>query len=109
LLIVLQLINFIALAPTYPAQHTSMNNISLKQFKATTEQFYASVRAEYTKLANVKKNGRQVFSQEYILGELALKFFRSPKTIENIIFNRVAPKKMPTPVNCIAVKQPAMA
>lgn len=81
-----------------------MSQVTEKQFKPQTEQFYASVRTEYKRMSGIKKNGKQVFSQDYILDELGAKFFRSPKTIENIVFNRVAPKK-PTPVNHIILNR----
>lgn len=68
-----------------------MGNINAK-FKDTTEAFYAKVREDYAKMISVKsKKGNQVFEQDYIFEQLAEKYFRSPKTIENIVFNRVAP------------------
>lgn len=57
--------------------------------KQRTELFYTAVKDEYHKLINIKKNGVRLYSSEYILAELSKKFFRSPRTIENILFNRV--------------------
>lgn len=57
--------------------------------RASTEQFYNDIRAEYKKLSEIRKDGIRVYTQDYILNELAKKFYRSPKTIENIVFFRV--------------------
>ena len=59
------------------------------QKKETTLRFYEDVKKEYLKLYNIKKNGVRVYSVEYILSEVARKFYRSERTIENIVFNRV--------------------
>lgn len=57
--------------------------------KTTTAKFYDSIKQEYQKLSGTKKNNKKVFTHEYIVSEIAIKFFRSERTIENIIFNRV--------------------
>jgi len=57
--------------------------------KPHTDRFYALIRSDYHKMKAVKKYGVSMCSQDYIFGVLADKYFRSPKTIENIIFNRV--------------------
>lgn len=57
--------------------------------KRTTHLFYEHVKEEHLKLVNIKEDGVSIYSQEYILQKLAKRFYRSPKTIENIVFNRV--------------------
>ena len=57
--------------------------------KTRTQRFYDAIKSEYLKLRNVKKEGVRLYSDEYILQTVGNKFFRSPKTIENIVFNRV--------------------
>ncbi len=54
-----------------------------------TLAFYQLVKTDYKKLANKKKDGVRVFAHEYIVSKLAKKHFRSPVTIENIIFDRI--------------------
>lgn len=60
-----------------------------KTKKDRTQLMYEDIRAEYKKLSDVKSHGVQKYSHDYIVITLANKFYRSPKTIENIIFNRV--------------------
>lgn len=59
------------------------------QRKIVTEQFYAAIRTKYKSLREVKKHGVRLYSDEYIFAELGRLFYRSPRTIENILFNRV--------------------
>lgn len=54
-----------------------------------TQQFYETVRKEYRRLSEVTEYGKPKYSTERILAELACRFFKSEKTIENIVFNRV--------------------
>lgn len=81
----MEMLNFISL----------LNFVTMEQAlisprrKETTTRFYNSVRNEYGKLVSIKERGVPVYTQDYILMKLADRFFRSPKTIENIIFNRV--------------------
>lgn len=57
--------------------------------KETTERLYEDIRREYMKWLNKTKDGVRVYSDEYILACIANKFYKSSKTIENIVFNRV--------------------
>lgn len=57
--------------------------------KPTTERFYDDVRKEYHRLCNIKRLGVRLYHKEYIMAFLADKFYRSEKTIENILFHRV--------------------
>lgn len=54
-----------------------------------THRLYIDIRQEYKRMNDIKKNGVKLYSQEYILATLSRKFYRSPKTIENIVFFRV--------------------
>lgn len=54
-----------------------------------THRLYNDIREQYKKLSETKKNGVKLYSQEYILAELSRRFYKSPKTIENIVFYRV--------------------
>lgn len=55
--------------------------------KSRTQKFYAEIKAEYWKMRNVKKNGVRLYSEEYILNTLSLKFHRAESTIEKIVNN----------------------
>ncbi|MBX7204165.1 MAG: hypothetical protein K1X81_01960 [Bacteroidia bacterium] len=57
--------------------------------KESTIQFYESVKKEYHRLLNIKADGIPVYTQDYILSRVGKKFFRSARTVENIVFNRV--------------------
>jgi hypothetical protein len=57
--------------------------------RQSTDLLYLAIRKEYTRMRGIKRSGVSLYSQEWIIKEVAKKFFKSPKTIENIIFNRV--------------------
>lgn len=57
--------------------------------KETTKQQYYVIRGEYTKLTKIKEFGVQKHSNNWIISKLAKTFFKSPTTIENIIYHRV--------------------
>lgn len=61
----------------------------VKTKKARTQEMYEDIRKKYKELSEIKSHGVQKYSHDYIVITLANKFYRSPKTIENIIFNRV--------------------
>ncbi len=56
--------------------------------KASTIRLHQDIKKEFTRLSNIRERGVQKYSIDYILAEIAHKFYRSPKTIENIVFNR---------------------
>ncbi len=58
------------------------------QKKPQTLRFYDAIKREYLRMRNVKKNNVRLYSDEYILATVADKFYRSPRTIENIVFDR---------------------
>lgn len=65
------------------------NALTVSPRRERTLQFYAQVREDYEKMAKVEKNGAPYYHPQQILITIALKHFRSPKTIENIVFYRV--------------------
>jgi methyl coenzyme M reductase subunit D len=76
-----------------------MSTITERKLKPQTERLYAAIRDEYKKMSSIKKNGKQVFGDDYIIAEIAHKFFKAEKTIEDIVFNRAKVKKMTKPLN----------
>ena len=63
--------------------------VEAKSKKECTNKMYEDVRHEYKKMSDIKCHGVSKYSHDYIVVVLANRFYRSPKTIENIIFNRV--------------------
>lgn len=61
--------------------------------KANTIRLHNDIRKEFEHLSNIKEYGVQKYSTAYILNKISEKFYKSPKTIENIVFNRVARPK----------------
>lgn len=58
--------------------------------KTTTKAFYRAVRADYKALSREDDAyGVRKYTDAYIFKILAEKYFRSPKTIENIVFHRI--------------------
>jgi acetate kinase len=57
--------------------------------KPETQRLYQDINKAYSKLTQVRAYGVQKFSNEYIFHKLAHDFYKSPKTIENIVFNRI--------------------
>lgn len=58
--------------------------------RSRTDKKYADIKADYEKLISVKEFGVQKNSSDWVLNKIAEKYYMSPKTIENIVFNRVA-------------------
>lgn len=63
--------------------------MEVKTKKERTNKMYEDIRKEYKKLSDIKSYGVSKYAHDYIVITLANNFYRSPKTIENIIFNRV--------------------
>lgn len=53
-----------------------------------TEKLYQDIKSDFTKLSNVKEFGVQKYTNDWILAKLGDKYYKAPKTIENIVFNR---------------------
>lgn len=66
--------------------------------KTTTLKFYQDVREAYLKWSERREGGKKIYTDEYIFMKLAERFYRSPKTIENIVFHRVGDE---TPVGSV--------
>lgn len=60
-----------------------------KTKKARTQEMYEDIRKKYKEMSDVKFHGVSKWSHDYIVIVIANNFYKSPKTIENIIFNRV--------------------
>jgi hypothetical protein len=56
--------------------------------KERTIALHDEIKKDFNKLSGVKEKGVIKYSVEYVLNSLAQKYFKSPKTIENIVFNR---------------------
>lgn len=56
--------------------------------KSETYRLYQDIKKEFDKLSAIKEYGVQKNSTEWILNHLAKQFYKSPKTIENIVFGR---------------------
>lgn len=56
--------------------------------RTQTLRLHADIRADFEKLSNVREYGVQKHTTAWILNHLAEKYYKSAKTIENIVFNR---------------------
>ncbi|MEH0007575.1 MAG: hypothetical protein V6Z82_02500 [Flavobacteriales bacterium] len=56
--------------------------------KERTEQQYEVIRAEYSRLLEVSEFGAKKYTHKWIIAKLARKFFKSPRTIEKIVYHR---------------------
>lgn len=56
--------------------------------KPQTLRLHQDIKKEFDRLTAVQEFGVQKNSTEWILNALAVKFYKSPKTIENIVFGR---------------------
>ena len=54
-----------------------------------TDRLYHDIKHDFDKFSNVKEFGVQKYSMAWVLAKIADKYYKSPKTIENIVFNRV--------------------
>lgn len=59
-----------------------------KAKKGTTQLFYEAIEREYFRLIAIKDNNVRKYSEEWVMAELAKKFYREPRTIENILYGR---------------------
>ena len=56
--------------------------------RAHTQRLHQDIKREFSKMSSVKEFGVQKYTTDYILNAVGEKFYKSPKTIENIVFNR---------------------
>jgi len=55
-----------------------------------TLRLHQAIREEFDRLSNVKEYGVSKYTNQYMLNKIADKYYKSAKTIENIVFNRTA-------------------
>lgn len=58
--------------------------------KPQTLRLYKDIKKEFDRMSAVREFGVQKHTTDWILNKLAIQFYKSPKTIENIVFNRTA-------------------
>jgi len=56
--------------------------------RKTTAELHEAIRAEHERLTNVKELGVQKYSNTWIRNKIAEKFFKSPVTIDNILWSK---------------------
>lgn len=66
-----------------------------------TQKLYSDIKKDFDKLSSTRELGVKKFSNEFILAKLAEQYYKSPKTIENIVFNRVADTKKESGQICL--------
>ncbi|AIM38080.1 hypothetical protein KO02_16345 [Sphingobacterium sp. ML3W] len=55
-----------------------------------TIRLHSDIRKEFERMSAIKEHGVTKFSPAYILKDIAVRFYKSPKTIENIVFGRTS-------------------
>lgn len=53
-----------------------------------TLRLHNAIKEDFDKLSNIKEYGVEKYTTQYKLNKIAEKYFKSAKTIENIVFNR---------------------
>lgn len=56
--------------------------------KESTIRLHQDIKKDFDKLSAVKEFGVRKHSIEWILNKVAHEYYKSPKTIENIVFGR---------------------
>lgn len=56
--------------------------------KQTTLDIYQDIKKEWKKLDEITEFGVKKYTDAWIYNKLAKMFYKSPKTIENIVWNR---------------------
>lgn len=56
--------------------------------RVETIRLHSDIKKEFDRMSSIKEHGVTKYSTAYILNSIAIKFYKSPKTIENIVFNR---------------------
>jgi hypothetical protein len=57
--------------------------------KESTLRLHQDIRKEFDKLSSIKEYGVKKYSYEWMMAKIAHEFYKTPRTIENIVFNRV--------------------
>ena len=58
--------------------------------KPSTIRLHSDIKKDFDKMSNIKEFGVSKYSTEYVLNFLGNKYYKSAKTIENVVFNRTA-------------------
>ncbi|AJA67334.1 hypothetical protein MYRA21_0090 [Myroides sp. A21] len=58
--------------------------------REVTIRLHKDIKKEFDKLCSIKEFGVQKHTTEWILNAVAVKFYKSPKTVENIVFGRTS-------------------
>lgn len=53
-----------------------------------TDKLYTDIKRDFEKYSNIKEFGVQKYAMPWVFAKLGSKYYKSPKTIENIVFNR---------------------
>lgn len=59
-----------------------------KTIKPTTAKMYEAIKDDFYKMSEIVEYGVKKYTTAYIMNKLAEKYYKSPKTIENIVFER---------------------
>lgn len=65
----------------------------MPQLNLNIKRMHADIKSDFKQLDEVKEFGVRKYRKDYILARLANKYYRSPITIENIVFNRCNVKR----------------
>lgn len=57
--------------------------------KENTRKLYNDVKNDFSSLQSVREHGVQKYTTKYLVRKLAAKYYKSPTTIENIIYGRI--------------------
>ena len=57
--------------------------------RAQTIRLHTAIKEDFDKLSNIQEFGVPKYNNQYILHKIADKYFKSARTIENIVFGRV--------------------
>lgn len=58
--------------------------------RTNTSRQHADIKKDFEKLSNIREYGVQKFTTTYCLHRVAEEYYKSAKTVENIVFGRTA-------------------
>jgi hypothetical protein len=53
-----------------------------------TDRLYNDIKIDFEKYSNIKEFGVQKYALPWIFAKVGEKYYKSPKTVENIVFSR---------------------
>lgn len=65
--------------------------------KTSTIRMHNDIKKDFDKLSDIKEFGVKKYSTDYVLNKIADKYYKSAKTVENIVFNRTTTAKVSQP------------